>query len=927
MSAFLTSAVQGNLEQVQQAAHAIKENTERAINQQNTLHLEKLSMALTREQQDCHQAFKVSGYESQKNINPDRIEGTCQWILKNGQYLEWQNSGHDDLLWVSADPGCGKSVLAKSLVDKDLKGCSASVCYFFFKDNDEQNSLAIALCAVLHQLFGMQPYLLCHALPEWRRSGTKIQQEVEELWRILIASISDTTFASAVCIFDALDECRPTDRVLLMRKLEAFYSHSRLSARKSWLKFLVTSRPYDDIHDGFRQTVQSFPHIHVRGEEENAQIQEEISLVVKHQMAELGMNLRLTPGTKERLEQQLLQMKHRTYLWLYLAIDDIREQLRSSLVAEKEPFTLIPNSVSAAYTKILSRVPADKVSDAKLILRIIIGARRPLSVEEMAIALSFAKSDSSRGSGKVQLKADGIDRKIRRLCGLFVFINNSRVYLIHQTAREFLLSTDHDWSLQQGDTEVLLSKICLEHLLLEDASCLEGFLSYSAEHWPEHVRELPLDAEHRLAAQIDQLCDVSSARFTLWYPTLWRSVMGGLPEADMSPICLAAFNGHRNALQRAIAGDKKRINAQDDIGSHALYWASLQGYIDIVQLLIDGGADTNALGKNGHYHSLHAVSITGNTEIAQLLLSNGADVNLQGTDMSPLHIASSQGHLELVRLLIDNGANVNAQDRLRRTPLPSALTNGHLGIAKLLLENGADVNARRGILDTPLQTAVKRSYLEMAQLLIDNGADMNTRDLYHNTPLQNALTHGYLEMVQLLIHNGANVNARGGYHTPLQTAAERSYLEMAQLLIDNGADVNAPGRYYDTPLQNASHEGHLKMVQLLIKNGANVNASGSRYGSALHVASGAGYLGIVRHLIDRGADIDAQNNRFPSPLQLASEHGHLEVVRLLIDRGADVNMRNGDFASALQIASENGHVETAQLLMSKGASVAAQGSL
>jgi len=42
------------------------------------------------------------------------------------------------MLWVSADPGCGKSVFAKYLVDSILTITeSRIICYFFFKDDFE----------------------------------------------------------------------------------------------------------------------------------------------------------------------------------------------------------------------------------------------------------------------------------------------------------------------------------------------------------------------------------------------------------------------------------------------------------------------------------------------------------------------------------------------------------------------------------------------------------------------------------------------------------------------------------------------------------------------------------------------------------------------------------------------------------------------
>lgn len=115
---------------------------------------------------ECHRLFKISEYESQKNINPDRAAGTCRWALEHPRFREWYDNLYDDLLWISADPGCGKSVLSKSLIDRDLsKSQVHTVCYFFFKDNKSQDVLAIALCALIHQLFSSKPELVSYAIP------------------------------------------------------------------------------------------------------------------------------------------------------------------------------------------------------------------------------------------------------------------------------------------------------------------------------------------------------------------------------------------------------------------------------------------------------------------------------------------------------------------------------------------------------------------------------------------------------------------------------------------------------------------------------------------------------------------------------------------------------------------------------------------
>ena len=101
-------------------------------------------------------------------LTPLRVADTCQWVLNHPKYRQWYESSSDDLLWISADPGCGKSVLAKSLVDNELQSTDThTVCYFFFKDNEEQDSIATAFCAILHQLFSCRRQLIRHAMTVW----------------------------------------------------------------------------------------------------------------------------------------------------------------------------------------------------------------------------------------------------------------------------------------------------------------------------------------------------------------------------------------------------------------------------------------------------------------------------------------------------------------------------------------------------------------------------------------------------------------------------------------------------------------------------------------------------------------------------------------------------------------------------------------
>jgi hypothetical protein len=142
--------------------HQLREETQRA-----------------REARACLRALKTSAFDEFKNINPDRVPDTCRWVLDDPRYQRWHESSQDNLLWISADPGAGKSTLAKALVDHDLRtSASHTVCHFFFKDNDKQQRLTTALCAILFQIFEDQRILLEHPLSEWEIQGEKSFQEV-----------------------------------------------------------------------------------------------------------------------------------------------------------------------------------------------------------------------------------------------------------------------------------------------------------------------------------------------------------------------------------------------------------------------------------------------------------------------------------------------------------------------------------------------------------------------------------------------------------------------------------------------------------------------------------------------------------------------------------------------------------------------------
>jgi ankyrin repeat protein len=109
----------------------------------------------------------------------------------------------------------------------------------------------------------------------------------------------------------------------------------------------------------------------------------------------------------------------------------------------------------------------------------------------------------------------------------------------------------------------------------------------------------------------------------------------------------------------------------------------------------------------------------GYVEIVRLLLEYGADAN-QETDSSmytPLMSAARFGQTEIAKILIDAGANVNAEDDWEESVLLRAVESNHPKMVELLLSHGADPLQRCGYVENALALAKQLGFEEIVELL------------------------------------------------------------------------------------------------------------------------------------------------------------------------------------------------------------------
>jgi hypothetical protein len=147
-------------------------------------------------QQECFRLlYKHScRYEATKNRNAERFPGTCNWFTNHELFKQWVSptSQGPDILHVIADPGCGESVLSKYLIDSILPRNGRRVCYFFFKDDfeDQKTSLS-APYTLLWQLYDLDFGILIEdILSQYKVRGESLFESFGDLWKIFLSAAS-----------------------------------------------------------------------------------------------------------------------------------------------------------------------------------------------------------------------------------------------------------------------------------------------------------------------------------------------------------------------------------------------------------------------------------------------------------------------------------------------------------------------------------------------------------------------------------------------------------------------------------------------------------------------------------------------------------------------------------------------------------------
>lgn len=211
-------------------------------------------------------------------------------------------------------------------------------------------------------------------------------------------------------------------------------------------------------------------------------------------------------------------------------------------------------------------------------------------------------------------------------------------------------------------------------------------------------------------------------------------------DASQLDIVKATQYGAYDRVVELIEGGYS-VNQRDNENVTLLHWASINNRKEVVQYLISKGAEVDAIGGDLESTPLHWASRQGHLQMVVLLMQYRADPSLCDVDgLNCLHLAAQFGHTAIVAYLISKGQDINVTDSNGMTALMwSSYRISTKDPTRLLISLGASLNLQDyQQRNTALHWAVWSRNSNAVSCLITAGADLTIRNAANDTPIEMA---------------------------------------------------------------------------------------------------------------------------------------------------------------------------------------------
>ncbi|KAM7200610.1 hypothetical protein V8F33_003815 [Rhypophila sp. PSN 637] len=663
-----------------------------------------------------------------------QLESVCRaeldtiWVDSDPRYGRWRWRPSPRVLWITGPPACGKSVLARHLIESEKAlDETLTLCYYLFPSNatiGTRSKVDMACQSLLGQILMADPDT-ANSLPPF---DSIAGGAYEHLLFVLSNHNADSSTPveerkSVIIILDGLDEAVDNEATRLQRLFAATIA----TDRRYELKLLVTCRFIHPFHEPREDDVAGFV---IRMEEHREQIDRCLGRYLGRRLAELGV---FDPD--EANMTRLLRALEGSFLaaaglCTLVAISGMEEDA-TMFDRLYEMTRNLPESLLQAYNSALGPKEASNTDLVMSILTMLAVAVRPLKAKEILDAVS---NDPSKPLiGDIHDSANQ-DARLLGLCqGLIAFDGTGYMLISGFCVLDYVIESNKLANPRHGVAGVMngtMAKLCIRQIVLSAYSWRplndqmpseetqmqllddHPFLAYAATNWarhsdnPEFLTSPALlegkspKTNSRVQDSLDViiiLCNTATREFLTWFPVFWKETRSSTPLTEhytfgMTQLMVSAYVNLPAAVDRTLDPDRGVIQTSlvasaplikfgymaraDRQGQTALHIAAAAGHIKVIGALA-GHCRTqrwerlvvNRKDVNGQTPLHYAVKNNQKGAVVALMESSGIDLNAQDSrGRTALHYAAQIGDDGMVWGLLDANATVDIEDSLDKTP-------------------------------------------------------------------------------------------------------------------------------------------------------------------------------------------------------------------------------------------------------------------
>jgi hypothetical protein len=366
------------------------------------------------------------------------LEDSYSWILKTPDFQRWRDDQQSRLLWIKGDPGKGKTMLLCGIINdlKKLIAKRALLSYFFCQATDSRiNNATAVVRGLLYLLVNQQPSLILHIRKKHDHAGKALFEDANAwvaLSEIFTNILQDPSLNSTYLVIDALDECVAD----LPKLLDFIVQKSFISSRVKWI---VASRNNTNIERRLRLN-DSGTRLSLELGENARQVSRAVATYIDYYLSELP-ELQHNMPLRDSVQKKMQQKANGTFLWVSLVMKELKDVMAWEILDVLEE---VPMGLKDVYHRMMQQIKQLQRQYPELcrqVLSVIIATYRPLHLQELHVLSDLPTQIQDTAT-------------IVKMCGSFLTIRNNNVYIIHQSARDFLSKEASYDIFPHGDRDV-----------------------------------------------------------------------------------------------------------------------------------------------------------------------------------------------------------------------------------------------------------------------------------------------------------------------------------------------------------------------------------------------------------------------------------------------------------------------------------------